>query len=80
VVTGVAHVSAIINGDGSLVALDTDKNGSRVTLVGEVTLGSGPTPYTSLGDILGWVSLAGFVFFMVFQNVIEGRAKKAAKK
>ena len=48
-------------------------------MVGDVTLGSGPTPYTSLGDILGWVSLAGFVFFMVFQSVTESRAKKAAK-
>jgi apolipoprotein N-acyltransferase len=80
VVTGVAHVSAIINPDGSIVALDTDKNGSRVTLVGEATLGSGPTPYTSLGDILGWVSLAGLVFFMVFQSSVEKRAKKAAQK
>jgi hypothetical protein len=51
-----------------------------VTLVGEATLGSGPTPYTSLGDILGWVSLAGLVFFMVFQSSVEKRAKKAAKK
>ena len=43
VVTGVAHVAAIINPDGSLVALDTDSDGSRVTLVGDVALGSGPT-------------------------------------
>jgi len=76
VVSGVAHVSAIINADGSIVALDTDPNGSRVTLVGDVTLGSGPTPYTSLGDILGWVAMAGWVFFMVFQSVTEKRAKK----
>lgn len=80
VVSGTAHVSAIINPDGSLVALDTDRDGSRATLVGDVTLGSGPTPYTSLGDVLGWVALAGWVSFMVFQNVVEKRAKKAAKK
>ena len=79
VVTGVAHVSAIINPDGSLVALDTDNNGSRATLVGDVTLGTGNALYTSLGDVLGWVSLAGFVFFMVFQSVVERRAKKAAQ-
>lgn len=78
VVSGVAHVSAIINPDGSIVALDTDADGSRVTLIGEVTLGSGPTPYTSLGDILGWFALAGWVAFMVFQSVTERRAKKAA--
>jgi apolipoprotein N-acyltransferase len=79
VVTGVAHVAAIINPDGSLVALDTDSNGSRVTLVGDVVLGSGPTPYTSLGDILGWISLAGFAFFVIYPMVVEGRAKKVLK-
>jgi len=79
VISGVATVSGIINPDGSLVALDTDINGSRVTLIGDVTLGSGPTPYTSLGDLLGWAALVGYVFFMVFQSVVEKRAKKAAK-
>jgi apolipoprotein N-acyltransferase len=79
VVSGVATVSGIINPDGSLVALDTDINGSRVNLVGDVTLGSGHAPYTSLGDGLGWASLVGFVGFMVFQSIVEGRAKKAAK-
>ncbi len=76
VISGVATVSGIINPDGSLVALDTDINGSRVTLVGDVTLGSGPTPYTSLGDLLGRASLAGYIFFMVFQSVVEKRARK----
>ncbi len=79
VISGVATVSGIINPDGSLVALDTDINGSRVTLVGDVTLGSGKAPYTSIGDVLGWVALAGYVGFMVFQSIVEGRAKKAAK-
>jgi apolipoprotein N-acyltransferase len=79
VISGVATVSGIINPDGSLVALDTDINGSQVTMVGDLTLGSGPTPYTFLGDILGWLSLAGFIFFMVFQSVTESRAKEAAK-
>ncbi len=79
VISGVATVSGIINPDGSLVALDTDIDGSRLTLVGDVSLGSGPTLYTLLGDILGWVSLAGYVFFMVFEIIVEGRAKKAAK-
>lgn len=79
VVSGVANISAIINPDGSLVALDSNANGSRTALVGEVNLGSGPTVYTSLGDILGWVSMAGFVFFIFFQAVTERRAKKTIK-
>lgn len=79
VITGVATVSGIINPDGSLTSLNTDINGSRLTLVGDVRLGSGKAPYTFLGDILGWLSLAGFIGFMIFQSIIEGRAKKAAK-
>ncbi len=79
VVSGVATVSGIINPDGSLVALDTDISGSRMTMVGDVSLGSGRAPYTSIGDVLGWASLAGYIAFMVFQSIVEGRAKKAAK-
>lgn len=79
VMSGVASVSSIINPDGSLVALDTNIDGSRVVLVGDVTLGSGNAPYTSLGDALGWATLAGVVFFMVFQMAVERRAKKVAQ-
>lgn len=79
VISGVATVSGIFNPDGSVVALDTDINGSRVTLVGDVTLGSGPTPYTSLGDILGWAALAGYVFFMFYPSVVEKRMRKAGR-
>jgi apolipoprotein N-acyltransferase len=77
VISGVASISGIINPDGRIVVLDMNISGSRVTLVGDVTLGSGPTLYTSLGDILGWIALAGYVFFMIFQSVSERRAKKA---
>ena len=78
VLSGVATVSAIINPDGSLVALDTNIKGSRTVLIGDVALGPDNAPYTSLGDVLGWASLAGYVFFMVFQSTSLKRAKKAA--
>jgi len=68
--------SAIINPDGSLAALDLEMGTHRV-LVGDVTLGSGNAPYTSLGDILGWVSLIALVGFMVYQSIVERRIKKA---
>jgi apolipoprotein N-acyltransferase len=48
-------------------------------MVGDVKLGSGPTLYTRLGDLLGWLALAGFVFFMVYQSIVERRAKRGAK-
>jgi hypothetical protein len=68
-----------MNPDGSIVALDTDITGSRVILVGDVTPGTGNAPYTSLGDILGWASMAGYVGFTIFQTIVERRAKKAEK-
>ena len=75
VVSGVARVAAIINPYGSLVALDLDPEGSRTILTGEVTLGTGKAPYTSMGDVLGWASLAGYFFYIVFQIVVEKRRK-----
>ena len=78
VLTGVANVAAIINPDGSLVALDLNPAGSRLTLVGDVALGTGNAPYTSLGDVLGWASMAGFIFFMIFQAVAQKQAQKVS--
>jgi len=81
VVTGAASVSAIIDPYGQQVALDFDREGSELIQVADVTLGTGEgTIYTSLGDILGWVALAGLVVFTVYQAVDDGRAKKAVKK
>ena len=31
------------------------------------------TRWSSLGDVLGWAALAGFVFFMIFPSVIARR-------
>ena len=78
VVTGAASVSAIIDPQGRLIELDVNKDGSEVILVGDVSLGTGEgTIYTSLGDILGWVSLAGLVIFSVYQSVEGKQVKKA---
>jgi apolipoprotein N-acyltransferase len=79
VISGVATVSGIINPDGSLVALDTDINGSRVTLTGDVALGSGPTPYTSLGDHHRVGFPGRLCLLHGLPGVVEKRAKKAAK-
>ena len=79
VVTGAATVAAIIDPYGRQLALDVNRDGSRLTLVGDVPLGSGNTPFLYLGDWLGWIALAGYIFFVVFQIMTERRAKKAAK-
>lgn len=79
VLSGIATVSAIINPDGRLVALDTDIKGSERILVGDVTAGSGNTFYTKTGDVLGWASFAGMVFFIFFQMWFERKVKKTSK-
>lgn len=80
VVTGAASVSSIIDPYGRQVALDVNKDGSEVLLVGDVSLGTGTgTLYTSLGDVLGWISLAGLAVFSVYQTVEGRQAKKAAQ-
>jgi apolipoprotein N-acyltransferase len=78
VMTGASYVSAIIDPTGRQVALDASYEGGPLVLVADVPMGSGATPYTYTGDILGWIALAGFVFFIIFQSVTARRAKKAA--
>lgn len=39
----------------------------------------GSSFYTKVGDWMGWVNLGGFVFFMVFQSMVERKAKKTEK-
>jgi len=79
VVTGAAYVSAIIDQNGRQVALDASYDASPLVMVADVPMGSGPTLYTSTGDVLGWVALAGFVLSIVFQTIVQRRAKQAAK-
>jgi apolipoprotein N-acyltransferase len=79
VVTARQTGSAIIDPHGRQVALNLNPDGEQVVLVGDVSLGSGNTLYLYLGDWLGWLSLAGWLFFVVFQSVVERRAKKTAK-
>ncbi len=76
VLTGASYVSAIIDQNGRQVALDASYEGGPLVMVADVAMGSGATVYTSIGDVLGWVALAGFVFFIIFQAVTNRRAKK----
>jgi len=81
VVTGATSVASIIDPYGKLIALDVNKDGSDVVLIGDVSLGSGAgTLYTSLGDILGWAALAMLVAFLVYMAVEGRQAKKEAKR
>ena len=78
VVTSRQTGSAIIDPYGRQVALTLDPS-EQVVLVGDVSLGSGEgTLYTSVGDWVGWLSLAAYIAFIVFQTMTERQAKKTA--
>jgi apolipoprotein N-acyltransferase len=70
--------SAIIDPYGRQVALDMTSR-TQVVLVGDVSLGSGNTLYSSLGDILGWLAAAGYVAMIIFQMRVQKQIKKSAK-
>lgn len=75
VMTGAAYVSAVVDQNGRQVALSTDYEGSPLVMVADVPMGSGATPYTSMGDLMGWITLAGLVFFTAFASVRLRRRK-----
>jgi apolipoprotein N-acyltransferase len=72
----VAYAAAIVDPYGRILALrDGSPDGAAFALVSDVPLGSSDTLYSRVGDWVGWLSLAGFVFFMVFQTVTMRRLK-----
>ena len=74
--TDVAYASAIIDPYGRMVALrNGSPAGAAFALVADVPLGTFSTLYTRLGDWVGWLSLMGFLFFTVFQVVLERKQR-----
>jgi apolipoprotein N-acyltransferase len=66
----VAYAAAIIDPYGNIVALrDGSPDGAAFALVEDVPLGTTTTLYSKLGDWVGWLSLAGFIFFIVLQEI-----------
>jgi apolipoprotein N-acyltransferase len=80
IATDTSHLSAIVDGNGRQIAVDTDYEGSPLVMVADVPMGSGGTIYSSVGDVLGWIALVGFAFFFTFMIVVRIRARKVAKK
>jgi len=78
--TGHRYGSAIIDPYGRIVDIKTTIGGERLTLIDDLPLGSGNTPLVKVGDWLGWLSLAGFIFFLVFEEVTKRRQKKQAQE
>ena len=75
-----AFSSSIIDPYGHILELRSGApEGEAFALVADVPLGSAGTLYTRLGDWVGWLSLVGFVFFMVFPDLLKRRQKKQAQ-
>jgi len=72
-----AHDSAIIDPYGRIIDLVIKSpEPDRATLIGDVPLGPANALQTSLGDWVGWISLAGMVLFILFDMVTARREKE----
>jgi apolipoprotein N-acyltransferase len=71
-----AYVSMITDSRGRILEWVNTPDSGRAVLVTDVTLGSANSPHRFLGDWLGWVSLAGFALFIVFETLTNRRAKR----
>jgi apolipoprotein N-acyltransferase len=66
--------SAIIDQWGRLVKETANPSGeAQRTLVADVTLGSGKSPFVSLGDLFGWLSVAATALIVVLSRVSARR-------
>ena len=75
--TGHAYGSAIIDPYGRLVDNRVTNDGERLILMDDVPLGTANTLVMRIPDWLGWLSLAGFVFFMVYMEREKKKHKQA---
>lgn len=73
------YYTMITGTHGEILADVRTPAGANAVVVADVPLAQANSLYTHVGDWMGWVSLAGFVFFMIFQSRVESQAKKANK-
>jgi apolipoprotein N-acyltransferase len=72
-----AFSASIIDPYGRILAKRSGApDGEAFALVADVPLGTANTLYSRLGDWTGWLSLAGFIFFMVLPEVIKRKEGK----
>ena len=74
--TGHRYGSAIIDPYGRLVNNKVTIQGEELVLIDDVSLGTANTLVMRLPDWFGWVSLAGFIFFMIYMEREKKRQKE----
>ena len=72
-----AFDSAIVDPYGRILEQSISLEPRQAILIADVPLGENNTLYLVLGDWLGWVALAGMLFFIVFSKRLVGLAKKS---
>jgi apolipoprotein N-acyltransferase len=65
--------SAVVDSYGRIIEKVVTPEGAQATLVTDVPLGTGDSLAVRLGDWMGWLSLAGAIFFLVFIPVTMRR-------
>jgi len=73
-----AFDSAIIDSSGRIQRLIVTPTEGSGTLIADVTLGSGHSPWVSLGNWFGWLTVVGMGIFLVLGGVVRWRARRAA--
>ncbi|MCK5793463.1 MAG: carbon-nitrogen hydrolase family protein [Anaerolineales bacterium] len=74
----VAYAATIIDPYGRIVALrDGSPKGEAFALVADVPLGTSTTLYSRYGDWVGWLSLAGLIFFAVLQKMTRKQRRES---
>jgi apolipoprotein N-acyltransferase len=68
--------SAIIDPYGRIIEKAITPEGANAILVADIPLGAGNTIVTHLGDWVGWLCLAGVVFFAIFMPLTMQRGKR----
>ena len=71
-----AFDSAIVDPYGRIQEETSTKEPTQAILVADLPLGTADTPYLKLGDLLGYVALAGMAFFTFFSKNLVKLAEK----
>lgn len=66
-----AYDSALVDPYGHIIEQTVSLTPTSAVLVADVPLGEANTPYLMIGDVMGWISLAGMIFFAVFGKKLE---------
>jgi len=72
-----AYNISIVDPYGRILDHTASDTPTRDLIIADVAVGTADSLYIQLGDWLGWLSLAGFIFFIIYPEIVKRRAKNA---